>query len=458
MDRIEAARIDELARRHLWMHFTRLESYADSPIPMIERGEGAYVFDSNGKRYFDGLAGLFVVMVGHGRKELAQAAATQAEKLAFFPEWGYAHPMAAELAARMANGAPGDINRVFFTNGGGSAVESAWKLARAYFKATGEPGRTKIIGRHLAYHGTTMGALSITGVPAIRETYAPLVPGARHAANTNRYRCTFCSKSNACNLMCANDIEEIIEREGADTIAAFIAEPLQNTGGCFPPPPGYWQEIREICDRHGILLISDEVICAFGRLGHMYGSDRYGYQPDIITVAKGLTSGYAPLGAMLVSDKLVEPFLRDRRAFLHGFTYGAHPVACAVAMANLDLMEKEDLYGNVLANEDYFYQSLRGLMDNPIVGDVRGAGYFYGLELVKDKDTKETFNDDESEKLLRGFLSPTLFDRGLICRADDRGDPVIQLAPPLITTREQIDEVTGILRGVLTDAVAHMSL
>jgi adenosylmethionine-8-amino-7-oxononanoate aminotransferase len=233
-------------------------------------------------------------------------------------------------------------------------------------------------------------------------------------------------------------------------------EPVQNSGGCFPPPPGYFQRVREICDRYGVLLVSDEVICAFGRLGYYFGSERYGYQPDVITFAKGVTSGYSPLGGMLASDRLMEPFAEGSATFLHGITFAGHPVSCAVALANLDVFEKEDLLGNVRANEAAFRATLEKLLDLPIVGDVRGAGYFYGIELVKDKATRETFDDDESERLLRGFLSHALFDAGLICRADDRGDPVIQLSPPLTCTQEHFDEMEQILRSVLTQAWSRL--
>jgi adenosylmethionine-8-amino-7-oxononanoate aminotransferase len=341
---------------------------------------------------------------------------------------------------------------VFFTTGGSEAVESAWKLARNYFRVTGQPQRTKVISRNIAYHGTSMGALSITGIPSLRVPFEPLVPGVRRAANTNRYRCRFCATAPACTLACADDIEDIIEREGPSTVAAVFLEPVQNAGGCFVPGDGYFQRVREICDRHGVLLVSDEVISAFGRLGYMFGCERFDYQPDIITCAKGLTSGYSPLGAMLCRDDLAEPFLSGQESFSHGFTFAGHPVSCAVALANLDIFEKEDLLGHVLANEAEFRGRLESLLDLPIVGEVRGAGYFYGIELVKDRDTKESFDDDESETLLRGFLSGALFDAGLICRADDRGDPVIQLAPPLVCGPEQFDEIETTLRAVLSEA------
>ncbi len=449
--------LQDAAKRHLWMHFTRMSSYQDHEIPVIVRGEGPWVYDSRGRRYLDGLSGLFVVQAGHGRRELAEAAARQASELAYFPLWSYAHPNAIELSERLASLAPGPLNRVFFTTGGGEAVESAWKLARQYFRSTGEPGRYKVLSRDIAYHGTTMGALSITGLPSIKAPFEPLVPGSVRVANTNFYRAPeYSDNLEEFGRWAADDIERHIEMEGPESVAAVFLEPVQNAGGCFPPPPGYFQRVREICDRHGVLLVSDEVICAFGRLGAWFGADRYGYQPDMITCAKGMTSGYSPLGALLVDDRIMAPFLDGTATFNHGFTFGGHPVSTAVALANLDLFEKEDLVGGVATRAESLRAVLDGLRDLPIVGDVRGDGFFYGIELVKDRDTRESFDDDESERLLRGFLSGALFDAGLICRADDRGDPVIQLAPPLICEQEHFDLIGQILRSVLTEAWSRL--
>jgi adenosylmethionine-8-amino-7-oxononanoate aminotransferase len=445
------------AREHLWMHFTRMSSYDDHPVPVITRGEGAYIYDQRDTRILDGLSGLFVVQAGHGRESLAKAAYDQASELAFFPLWSFAHPSAAALAERLGSLAPGDLDRVFFTTGGGEAVESAWKIARQYFKLTGKPAKTKIISRAIAYHGTTMGALSITGIPAAKTPFEPLVPGAIKVPNTNFYRAPEHGDDlEAFGRWAADQIELAIEMEGPDTVAAVILEPVQNSGGCFPPPPGYFPRVREICDRHDVLLVSDEVICAFGRLGHMFACDRYGYLPDMITCAKGMTSGYSPIGATIASERIMEPFLHGDTMLAHGFTFGGHPVSAAVAMANLDLFESEDLLGNVRRNEGAFRSTLERLADLPIVGDVRGDGYFYGIELVKDKATKESFDDGESERLLRGFLSRALFDSGLHCRADDRGDPVIQLAPPLICDQQHFDEIEQILRATLTEAWSRL--
>lgn len=441
------------AKDHLWMHFTRHSTYDAHPVQTIVRGEGPYIWDEAGNKYLDALAGLFVVQAGHGRTELAEAAAKQAAELAFFPLWSYAHPTAIDLAARLAEYAPGDLNRVFFTTGGGEAVESAWKLAKQYFKLTGKPTKHKVISRAIAYHGTPQGALSITGLPGMKAPFEPLVPSTFRVPNTNFYRATEHGDDlEAFGQWAANRIAEAIEFEGPDTVAAVFLEPVQNSGGCFPPPPGYFQRVREICDEYDVLLVSDEVICAFGRLGHMFAAERYGYQPDIITCAKGLTSGYSPLGAMIATDRLFEPFAKGDNMFAHGYTFGGHPVSTAVAMANLDIFEREQLNEHVRATEGDFRATLEKLKDLPIVGDVRGDGYFYGIEMVKDKTTKETFTDEESERLLRGFLSGALFEAGLYCRADDRGDPVIQLAPPLVLEQQHFDFIESTLRGVLSEA------
>jgi adenosylmethionine-8-amino-7-oxononanoate aminotransferase len=444
--------LQRLAKRHLWMHFTRMGSYADADVPVIVRGEGCYVYDEHGKRYLDGLSALYCVNIGHGRAELGEAAAKQAAELGFYTNWSYAHPRSIELATRIAGLAPGNLNRVFFTSGGSESVESAWKLAKAYHHARGEHRRHKLVSRKLAYHGTSMGALTATGLTPLRTPFEPLTPGGIHVENTNSYRW----QEDRDPLWAADSIEEAIEFAGPETVAAVILEPVQNGGGCFVPQDGYFQRVREICDRHGVLLISDEVICSWGRIGHMFGCERFGYQPDMITTAKGITSAYAALGAVIAGDHIAEPFLQGKEIFNHGFTFAGHPMGCAIALANLDVMEREDLCGHVLEHEGELRATLDSLRDLPIVGDVRGAGYFQAIELVKDQETKETFNAQESEELLRGFLSGELYKRGLICRTDDRGDPIVQLSPPLIAGPEQFAEIESILRPVLSEASERM--
>jgi adenosylmethionine-8-amino-7-oxononanoate aminotransferase len=442
------ADLQQLAKRYLWMHFTRMGAFATADVPIIVRGEGPYVWDDKGNRYLDGLSGLFCVNAGHGRAELGDAAARQVRELEYFTNWSYAHPRVIELAARVAGLAPQGLNRVFFTSGGSEAVESALKLARNYHRVTGNGAKHKFIAREIAYHGTSLGALAATGIPALRAQFEPLVAGGSHVPNTGSYRWP----EDRDPLWAADAIEERIEFEHPDTVAAVILEPVQNAGGCIPPQEGYFQRVREICDRHNVLLISDEVICSWGRLGTWFGSERYGYVPDIITTAKALTSAYVPMGAMIASDRVAEPFMEGKEMFAHGFTFAGHPVAAAVAMANLDVFEREDLNGHVRRKEGELRSMLDSLRDIPIVGDVRGAGFFHAIELVKDQETKESFNDEESEELLRGFLSGELYSQGLICRADDRGDPVVQLAPTLICDTEQFEEIESVLRPVLTEA------
>ena len=442
-------RLQRLAREHLWMHFTRMGGFGDEhEVPIITRGEGCYVWDDKGNRYLDGLSALFCVNSGHGRAELGDAMAAQVRELDFVTIWSYAHPQAIELAARIADLAPHDLNHVFFTNSGSEAVESAIKLARNYHRVRGNGSKHKLIAREIAYHGTTLGALSATGIQGLRTQFEPLTPGASHVPNTDSYRWP----ADRDPLWAADKIEEKILFEGPESVAAVILEPLQNAGGCLPPQDGYFQRVREICDRHDVLLISDEVICAWGRLGRYFGCERYDYQPDIVTTAKALTSAYAPMGAMIASDEVYEPFADGKAMFAHGSTFAGHPVAAAAAMANLDIFEREDLCGHVREKEGEFRAALESLYDLPIVGDVRGDGFFYAIELVKDKETKESFDDEESEALLRGFLSGELYRRGLICRADDRGDPVVQLAPPLIADTEQFEEIVSVLRPVLSEA------
>ena len=450
--------LSDAARRHLWMHFTRLGALADHDVPIITRGEGCYVYDEHGNRYLDGLSGLFTVQAGHGRRELSEAAREQGERLAYFPVWSFAHEPAITLAERLAHLAPGDLNRVFFTPTGGDAVETAIKFARQYWKLQGQPSKTKVISRYLAYHGTSLGALSLTGVPSIKTPFEPLLPGAIKVQTPYRYRCHDCGHLDACTLRCADDLALRIEMEGPDSVAAVFMEPVQNTGGAFTPPDGYWARVREICDEYGVLLVSDEVIAAFGRFGEMFGSIRYGYQPDLITFAKGVTSGYSPLGGVIISDRLAEPFLHDTTVFLQGQTFGAHPVSCAVANANLDLFERDDLCGHVRRNEGRFKQLVEGLLDIPLVGDVRGDGYFLAIELVPDKATRGVFTAEQAEWLLRDYLSPRLYAAGLICRADDRGEPVITLSPPLIAGEEEFVFIESVLRRTLTDASREFAL
>ncbi len=452
------ATLQELAKRHLMMHFTSQGRYASEEVPVISRGEGCWLWDTNGKRYFDGMSGLFCTQIGHSfGAELGEAAAAQMAQLPFFINWSYAHPPVIELSAKIAEIAPGDLNRTFFCSGGSEANESIIKLVRQHHQIRGEDRRYKMLARRIAYHGTTLGALSLTGIASIRNPFEPLLPGVRHVSNTNAYRRPEGETEAEFTAFLLDELRGTIEQEGPGTVAAFFAEPVQNSGGTFTPPEGYFRGVREICDEYGILLVADEVICGFGRLGYWFGSERYDIRPDIVTFAKGIASAHVPLGGVIMTDRIAEPFLTGSNMFTHGITYGGHPVSTAVALKNLEVMEREDVLGNVRRNEPYFKAVLEKLGEKPIVGDVRGAGYFMSLELVRDKETRETFSDEECDRLLRGFLSPRLYEAGLICRADDRGDPVVQLSPPLIATREELDYVHDVLDTVLDEAWAEMN-
>jgi adenosylmethionine-8-amino-7-oxononanoate aminotransferase len=444
--------LQQAARDHLWLHFTRMSVYRDTDVPVIVRGEGCYLEDSNGRRYLDALAGLFAVNIGYSfGDEIGQAAHEQMRELPFYTNWSYAHPRAIELADVLADLTPGDLNRVFFVSGGSEAVESAWKLARQYHLLRGER-RYKAVARNVAYHGTTMGALSINGIPALREPFEPLVPGVFHVRNTNRYHRPPAETEEEFTRLLLEDLDETICAEGPDSIAMVIMEPVQNAGGSFTPPAGYFAGVRELCDRYGILLCADEVITGFGRVGAWFGSERYDIAPDIVTCAKGLSSAYAAIGAVVATDRVLEPFVEGTRSFTHGITFGGHPVQTAIALKNIEIMKREGIVEGVQENEARFRATLEQLLDLPICGDLRGAGYFWAVELVKDKETRTTFTPEECESLLRGFLSNRLFEKGLICRADDRGDPVVQISPPLVAGQAEFDEIVGILGDVLTEA------
>jgi adenosylmethionine-8-amino-7-oxononanoate aminotransferase len=471
--------LQRAAREHLWLHFTRMSAYEGAEVPIIVRGDGCYLEDSNGKRYLDALAGLFSVNIGYGYgEEMGEAAAAQMRELPFYTNWSYAHPRAIELASEIASLTPGDLNRLFFVSGGSEAVESAWKLARQYYSARGEQRvraaiapsgesqvrvdeaqaigtaerRWKALSRNVAYHGTTMGALSINGIPSLRTPFEPLVPEVLHVRNTNRFHRPPDETEKEFTRLLLDELVETIEGAGPETVCMVIMEPVQNAGGAFTPPEGYWRGVREICDSYDILLCADEVITGFGRVGAWFGSERYDIRPDLMTIAKGLSSSYASIGAVVASDRVMEPFMRDTSMYSHGITFGGHPVQAAVALKNIEIMKRDQIVEHVSSTQDTFRAKLEQLLDLPIVGDVRGTGFFYAIELVKDKDTKTTFDDDECETLLRQFLSPRLFERGLICRADDRGDPVVQISPPLIAGEEEFDQITSILGDTLAEA------
>jgi adenosylmethionine-8-amino-7-oxononanoate aminotransferase len=451
-------RLQQLAKQHLMLHFTDMHALVEEGTTIIDRGEGVHVFDDSGRRYIDGLSGLYCVNVGHSHgEEIAAAAAAQMTRLPFTTNWTVAHPPAIELATKLAELAPAGLERVFFTSGGAESVESAWKMAVQYHRANGEPERRKVIARQDAYHGVTMGALAMTGLEECRVPFEPFGVPAVHVANTNAYRHPEGADEARMRDALLAEVEATIEREGAGTIAMLIAEPVQNAGGCLVPPDGYWQGLRELCDRHGILLVSDEVICAFGRIGTWFGAQRLDYQPDMITFAKGLTGAHFPMGGVLISERVAAPFVEGREMYLHGITFGGHPVGSAVALASIEIFERENVLDNVMANETLLRDLLNGLRDIPIVGDVRGTGHFWAIELVRDQQTRETFEGPAAEWLLKDVLSAELWGRGLVCRLDDRTEPIVQIAPPLVADRGTLEEIAAILREGLTVAAERMS-
>jgi adenosylmethionine-8-amino-7-oxononanoate aminotransferase len=437
---------------HLWRHFTP----AGASRIVIERAEGCTIWDTEGNRYLDALSALYCVNIGYGPwPEIAEAAKRQLERLPFFTNWvGFATPPSLELAERLIGLLPIDVGRIFFVGGGSEAVESALKIARQYHRLRGEPTRYKFVTRRSAYHGTTLGALSINGSPALRQQFEPLLPGCLRAPMPYRYRCPYCAEKPACTLRCADEIDAIVVNEGPETVAAVVLEPVQNSAGSITPPPGYFDRVREICDEHGLLLVADEVICGFGRVGDWFGSTRYGIEPDLMTLAKGITSAYAPLGAVVAAPRVVEPFFAEpATAFTHGITFGGNPLSCAVALANLDVFEREDLIGrSQRLGPELRARCEQLLAEHPMVGDVRGDGYFYSLELVKDKVTKETFAPAERDELIKKFLTPRARELGVYMRFDDRGETCAQFAPPLVAGPEEFDEMVGVLRQVLDEA------
>ena len=451
-DQLGTADLQELAHRHLLMHFTRNGAFGPEgkPLLVLDRGEGPYVFDTDGKRYFDGLSSLFCAQIGYSfGEEMAATAAQQLTTLAFNTNWATAHPPSIELAEAIAARAPGDLNRVFFTNGGSEAVEAAWKILRQHYLAKGEPQRTKAVAREIAYHGVTLGALSFTGVRTMKEPFGPAPIPVVRVSNTNAFRSEEDDATRCARLL--EEMDAAIVEAGPETVAMIIVEPVQNAGGCLVPPEGYWRGLREIADRHGVALVADEVITGFGRIGEWFAAPRHGATPDLITCAKGITSAYAPMGAVIVSDRIAEALYEPGRMLLHGITYGGHPVAAAMALRNIEIFEREGVLDNVRAREGYLGGKLRELQERvPIVGDVRGAGFFWALELVRD-EAATRFSAEERERLLRGYLAGRLLEEGLIARPDDRGDAVLHLAPPLVCGEAELDEMVAKTEAVLMD-------
>jgi len=443
------------ARDHLMMHFAKQQH---DDLLVLERGEGTYVYDTLGRRYIDALSSLFCAQLGYSYgSEMAAAATQQLETLPFNTNWATAHPTAIELADKLSSLAPGGDFRVFFTGGGSESVESAWKLTREHFLAVGQPQRTKAIARKVAYHGVTLGALAFTGVAKFKDDFGTPPIDVRHVSNTNSFRDAHGEDPETYCRRLLSEVEAAIHDAGPDEVALIIAEPVQNAGGCLVAPPGYWVGLRELADRYGALLMADEVITGFGRLGEWFGISREGVVPDLISVAKGLTSAYAPMGALLAGSHVVAPLIEGGRVFRHGITFGGHPLSAAIALKSIEIFERDQVLENVRSLEGHLQSRLEELLALPIVGDVRGAGFFWAIELVKD-EANTRFDQGERDRLLRGFLPKRMRDAGIIARCDDRGDAVLQIAPPLISDRQVLDDIVAALSEVLTDAGTHMGL
>lgn len=448
---MDTEELKDKARRHLGPHFTRGDHWRAAEMPVFVRGEGCHLFGDDGRRFLDGLSGLFCANLGHSRGDIVSAASKQMELLPYSTNWGSAHPPAIEAASLIAELAPADLNTTFFVNSGSEAVESALKLVRQYHASRGQPERTKVISREMAYHGTTMGALSVTGIPKIRAPFGPLLEGVRHVPNTLGLTgdCGPVSE-----LECIRAIERVIEAEGPETIAAVFAEPVQNGRGALVPPDGYWQELRRICDEHGILLVADEVICSFGRLGSWFGSARFGVVADLITFAKGATAGYAPLGGVVIREPVIEQLFDEgsRAGFTHGATWGGHPVSTAVVAATINAMRDESILSNVERQAPRLRAGLDSLRQaHRCVSEVRGMGLFYAIELTANRETGRQLSEEESTRVLREVLPRSFRRTGVVLRGDDRGATMLMVSPPLVADDEVLEELLTGIDGMLAD-------
>ena len=442
------------AENHLLLNMTANGGIAER-LFVVRGGEGPYVDDADGNRYIDGLSGLYCNQLGYSyAEEFAEAASRQIGELGYSPLWSSsAHPAAIELAERLASLAPPGFGHTFFAGGGAEAVETAWKIALKYHAQRGEPGRTKAIARRGAYHGLTLGALAFTDDPGLTKPFGAPAVRTRFVANTNRYRAPEVADFTAYLLA---DVEAAILAEGPDTIAMLIAEPVQNRGGCITPPDGYWAGLRELADRYGFLLVADEVITAFGRLGEWFGGVKYGAQPDIITLAKGLTAGYAPMGAAMVGAGVADVLREPGVVLNHGYTFAGHPLCAAIALRALEITERDGVLGNVRDAQEHLAKRMASLSALPIVGDVRGDGFFYAVELTGDAEAGG-FSDAARAALVRDLIPRRLREGGLLARVYDRAEPLVQIAPPLISTRDLLDRIVDIVGAALDEASTRLN-
>jgi adenosylmethionine-8-amino-7-oxononanoate aminotransferase len=439
--------LEESARDHVWIHSLPWADLAEKDgFRVFDRGEASTIYDIQGRGYFDAISGLWVVNAGHGRKDIAARMGEQAGRLAYASALSFTTVPQVQLAEMIAQRTPGDLNRVFFCSGGSEAVESAIKIAKQVQTMRGFPRRYKIIGRRGSYHGMTYGAMSITQSVRDEASFGPYMYGVYHVPHPDRYRSDFGVEGEQADIMAAKAVEQEIIYQGPETVAAVIGEPISTAAGVHVPSPIYWQMLRETCDKYGVLLICDEVINGFGRTGKMFAQELFGIQGDIMTIAKALSSGYAPIAAAVVSDKVYDIFKeKDQTPMGHLLTFGGHPVACAAAIRNLEIFDEENLVekGNEMGT--YLGQQLETLTSHPSVGQVRGVGMVWGLDLVSNKETREKFAKDSKFKKALGQL---LMDRNIVTRVWD----VMHFAPPLVVTKAEIDEVITKVDEALTVA------
>jgi len=452
-DHLNAEHLIESASRHLWHNYFAGKEPDKRPAVLV-RGEGLYVYDSEGNRYLDTFASLLTTLCGHGRPEVTDAVRRQMEQLAFFPS-GYDCIMepTVRLAEKLAEITPGDLGVTFFVNDGSEASEAAIKMARNYFWAKGEKARRKIIFRRYSYHGATLGALSVSGLPSLREPYEPMVPGGVHVMPARCYRCELRLDPSTCGLVCLRNLEATVEWEGPSTIAAIIMDPIPGSNTGFPPPPdGYLEGVRELCDKHGILLIFDEIQVGFGRTGKWFCCENWNVTPDILAVAKGFSGGYLPLGAAIAGEHIAEGFREAGGGFRHVHTFAGHATACAAALANVEIIEREGLVQRSAELGGLLKEKLEALYKHSIVGDVRGKGTLWAVELVADRETREPL---VPAGRAGAFVNKTCRENGMIMR--NNGD-ILVMAPALVMTDEQADEMVSKLDAAIAAAIEHLDL
>ena len=452
---LDVEKLRDLERHNKLPVFTTFQDHADGDFTVIVAGKGVYLWDAEGNQYLDGCSGIGNVGLGYDQTEIADAVHAQMKTLPFhLGGWNFSTPPSIELAAKLTQHAPDGLNRVIFVSGGSEANETVIKVSRLYFRLRGFEKKTTAIALDRSYHGATYGAASLTGLPHMHEHFEPMLSKVRHIPTPYRYRCEQCGTQPACTLACADMLEKVILEEGPETVAFFIAEPVLGGGGGIPLPPEYFQRIRAICDKYDVLMVSDEVITGFGRTGKMFAIEHAGVTPDMISTAKGINSGYLPLGAVLLHEKIYDTFLQapEGTDFSHGYTNSGHPVCCAAGLKTLEIMERDQLVDHAARMGALFHEGLAALHSSPIVGDVRGLGLTAGLEFVQNKEMHEPFPPEYN---VADYVRRAAMKRGLLVR--ELGPDIIFMAPPLIITQQEVGLLLQRLKDTLTETEAWLA-